>query len=240
MVLVWSSGHAANVVARRADGHVRGAPRLEHLVPFAWMADADRPRLALGVQTRDVQVSTRVDGEVPQVAKLACREIDRHAFGDTTKIEHECTLDRDRLCILVDMHVAVAGVMVDALGKPHDGSGAVFPIETALGHDVADGRIEGTRGDLGHVQRKSDDLEEHRTRGDSNARLPGKAHELTVGIESGTACLDPMKPLHGAIQIRAKQIARFVAVVGAFEDVNRDDRGHDRRRQAVQPAHFAL
>src|SRR4029078_3972106 len=58
------TGGAALVVTGSADGGARDAERFQHLSLAPWMANAHGPRLAGRVRSGEIEIASRIDGEV--------------------------------------------------------------------------------------------------------------------------------------------------------------------------------
>ena len=159
MMAVTAVGGGTLVIAGGAHGRI-GDGELAQETVFAWMTDADAPRLAAGSPARQIQVAAGIDRKVRERRQLAGGEIDREAFGDRAEIEDQRPQQRDRAVGGVDVNVAIGRITRGRNRARGSFSGAVMPIEAARLEHVADGGIEGAAARLGDRHCKPSRLEE--------------------------------------------------------------------------------
>ena len=151
-VMRTSAGGPAFVIAGRAHRLVRDAKRSDQLVLTSRMANPDGPRRALFVRSSQIQVAAGIDGEIPERLEFARSHIHCQAFRHGAKVERQGSAQSDGPSIRIEADVPVADIVIGCARRVDDRSGAMFAVESARLHTVADCGVERAAGHLRHRQ----------------------------------------------------------------------------------------
>ncbi len=141
------------------------------------------------------------------------------------------------LSIRIEQDIAVADIVIGRACALHDRSGAMFPVEAARLHPMADGRIERAAGLLRHHQREPHGFVEDRARRHRRAGLRRELHQFAALVEPRAARFDLVKPSERAIH-RRLYLAAGADHVDGHERAHRDlgaDRQESFPRRLTSP-----
>src|SRR5450759_3896072 len=135
------AGSPAPEIARRAHRRAGAAQRIDPPVAAPRMAYPDRPWGAPRVRSSQIHVAAGGDGKIPEPRELARRRVHGEALRHGAEVERQAAAQRDGFSIRIELHVAVADIVIGRDRGADDLSGAMFPVETARLHPMADGRV---------------------------------------------------------------------------------------------------
>ena len=187
------------------------------------MADSNRPGLAFGVQSAQIEIAAGVDGEIAEGRELTGGHVDGETFRDGAQIQRQRPEQRDGSVIRIDVNILVADIVSKSSVAPHCFAGAMFTIETALFHAMAHGRVKRAVGFFGYGQCEPDGFEQNIAYSDGLANVRAELHEFARRVKARAAFFDFVEPAEGTVQsVRRSAAHNFYGHQGAHRDFSAD------------------